>query len=82
MIDICTPPNLHASMIVDATRAGKHVICEKPFEGYFGRDGDEAPIGKHVAKAVMYERVLEEMDKTAAAIKASGQLCMYAEDWI
>ena len=82
VIDICTPPNLHASMIVDAMRAGKHVICEKPFAGYFGRDGDEAPIGKHVAKAVMYERVLEEMDKTAAAIKASGQLFMHAEDWI
>ena len=82
VIDICTPPNLHASMIVDAMRAGKHVICEKPFAGYFGRDGDEAPIGKRVAKAMMYERVLEEMDKTAAAIKASGQFFMYAEDWI
>ena len=82
VIDICTPPNLHASMIVDAMRAGKHVICEKPFAGYFGRDGDEAPIGKPVAKTMMYKRVLEEMDKTAAAIKASGQLFMYAEDWI
>jgi len=33
VIDICTPPNVHASMIVDAMRAGKHVICEKPFAG-------------------------------------------------
>src|SRR6516225_11270747 len=82
VIDICTPPNLHASMIVDAMRAGKHVICEKPFAGYFGRNGDPAPIGKHVKKALMYERVLEEMDKTADAIKASGKLFMYAEDWI
>ena len=82
VIDICTPPNLHSAMIVDAVRAGKHVICEKPFAGYFGRDGDTAPIGKHVKKAVMYERVLEEMDKTVAAIKASGKLFMYAEDWI
>src|ERR1044072_6434876 len=30
----------------------------------------------------MYERVIEEMDKTCAAIKASGRLFMYAEDWI
>jgi hypothetical protein len=30
----------------------------------------------------MYERVLEEMAKTCAAIKSSGQLFMYAEDWI
>jgi predicted dehydrogenase len=82
VIDICTPPNLHSAMIEDAMRAGKHVICEKPFAGYFGRDGDQAPIGKHVKKALMYERVLEEMDKTAAAIKASGKLFMYAEDWV
>src|SRR5262249_22073615 len=67
IVDICTPPNLHASMIVEAMQAGKHVICEKPFAGYFGREGDKAPIGKHVPKALMYERVCEEMDKTAAA---------------
>ena len=82
VIDICTPPMLHASMIVDAMQAGKHVICEKPFAGYFGRSGDNKPIGKHVPKSVMYERVMEEMEKTSAAIKATGRLFMYAEDWI
>src|SRR6266481_3657059 len=82
VVDICTPPNLHSSMIIDAMQAGKHVICEKPFAGYFGRDGDKAPIGKHVPKALMYERVLEEMDKTCAAIRKTGKLFMYAEDWV
>jgi predicted dehydrogenase len=82
VVDICTPPNLHASMIVEAMRAGKHVICEKPFAGYFGREGDPAPIGRHVAKAVMYQRVVEEMDRTVAAIRATGKLFMYAEDWV
>ena len=82
VVDICTPPSLHASMIADAMCAGKHVICEKPFAGYFGRDGDKAPIGKQVAKATMYERVLEEMEKTSAAIRKTDRLFMYAEDWI
>jgi predicted dehydrogenase len=82
VVDICTPPNLHTSMISDAMAAGKHVICEKPFTGYFGRDGDKAPIGKHVPKALMYQRVCEEMEKTCTAIKATGKLFMYAEDWI
>ena len=82
VIDICTPPMLHASMIVDAMHAGKHVICEKPFAGYFGRDGDKTPIGKHVPKSLMYERVMEEMDKTCKAVRASGKLFMYAEDWV
>jgi predicted dehydrogenase len=82
VVDICTPPALHAAMIVDAMRAGKHVICEKPFSGYFGRPGDKTPIGKHVPKSVMYSRVMEEMGETRAAIKASGKLFMYAEDWV
>src|SRR6476469_6435411 len=82
VIDICTPPNLHASMIVEAMQAGKHVICEKPFAGYFGREGDKAPIGQHVPKSLMYERLMEEMDKTCKAIRASGKLFMYAEDWV
>src|ERR1700759_1291837 len=43
VVDICTPPNLHADMIVAAMRAGKHVICEKAFAGYFGGAGDRGP---------------------------------------
>ena len=82
VVDICTPPALHAEMIVTCMRAGKHVICEKPFTGYFGRSGDATPIGRRVAKSIMYARVLEEMDETRAAIRASGKLFMYAEDWV
>jgi len=82
VVDICTPPSLHAEMIVDCMRAGKHVICEKPFTGYFGRPDDKTPIGRHVAKSLMYERIMEEMTETRSAIRASGKLFMYAEDWI
>ncbi len=82
VIDICTPPLLHAPMIVDAMRAGKHVICEKPFTGYFGVPGDEAPIGKRVSKQLMYERVMAEMQQTCEVIRSSGRLFMYAEDWV
>lgn len=82
VIDICTPPALHAPMIMECMRAGKHVICEKPFSGYFGQPGDAAPIGKTVPKSVMYSRLMDEMAATRRAIEASGRLFMYAEDWV
>lgn len=82
VIDLCTPPALHAEMVVACMRAGKHVICEKPFTGYFGQDGDPAPIGRRVPKALMYERVMAEMERTRDAIRASGRLFLYAEDWV
>jgi predicted dehydrogenase len=82
VVDICTPPALHTEMILAAIDAGKHVICEKPFTGYFGQPGDAVPIGRSVPKSAMYERVMAEMERTRAAIRASGKLFMYAEDWI
>jgi predicted dehydrogenase len=31
IVDVCTPPWLHATMTLAALTAGKHVLCEKPF---------------------------------------------------
>lgn len=30
VVDVCTPTHLHAGMVIQAARAGRHVICEKP----------------------------------------------------
>lgn len=82
VVDLCTPAVLHAPMAVEFMEAGKDVICEKPFTGYFGRPEDAAPIGRKVAKALMYERVMAEMETARRRIAASGRLFMYAEDWV
>jgi predicted dehydrogenase len=31
VVVICTPPALHAPMVIAALQAGRHVVCEKPF---------------------------------------------------
>ena len=35
-VDICAPSHLHAPLAIEAARAGKHVIVEKPLTGFFG----------------------------------------------
>ena len=82
VIDICTPPYVHIEMTKQALAAGKHVICEKPLSGYFGMAGDEAPIGKTVAKTVMYDKLLDEMDDLKRCIEKSDRKFMYAENFI
>ena len=82
VIDICTPAVVHAPMIVAAMEAGRDVICEKPFTGYFGQTGDPTPVGRKLSKELMYERVMAEMTETKQRMAASGRLFMYAENWV
>ncbi|MFQ3683415.1 Gfo/Idh/MocA family protein, partial [Roseiflexus sp.] len=39
VIDICTPPGLHYTQVLQVLEAGKHAICEKPLVGSL-RDAD------------------------------------------
>lgn len=82
IIDICTPPYVHEEMIEKAMLAGKHVICEKPLSGYFGKETDQKPIGLHVSKVRMYEELLRSLDRLREVVKASGKKFMYAENFV
>ncbi|MCD7826402.1 MAG: Gfo/Idh/MocA family oxidoreductase [Clostridiaceae bacterium] len=82
VIDICTPPYVHEEMIEQVLKAGKHVICEKPLTGYFGKPGDAEPIGLRVEKARMYREILDSLERLKGIVKSSGRKFMYAENFI
>lgn len=83
VVDICTPTNLHDSVILCACENKKHVICEKPLLGYYGEDRpDLQRVGIEVSKVQMYQKVLEKIELLEENIKSSGIKFMYAENWV
>lgn len=82
VIDICTPPYAHKDMIIKIVNAGKHVICEKPLSGYFGKPGDVAPIGDTVSKVDMYDSLLKDLDELKDVVEKSGKKFCYAENFV
>jgi len=79
VIDICTPPASHVSLIRAAMDGGRHVICEKPLNGYFGRG--EKLAGK-TDKRTMYGQVLKELDELKKYLSGSGKRFFYAENFV
>lgn len=57
LVDICTPPDSHRQMALDALDAGKHVLCEKPIalDAAEARDMAEAAAGRGLVHAVNHE---------------------------
>lgn len=82
IIDICTPPYVHQDMIIAAMNANKHVICEKPLSGYFGKLGDKKPIGDMVSKVVMYDELLKKLEELKHVVETSECKFMYAENFV
>ena len=82
LIDNCTPGYAHEPVSVAGFEAGKHVIVEKPFTGYYGPSGDEAFEGNRFPKEKMLEEALASARRIiAAALKSKKKLC-YAENWV
>src|SRR5512138_2218378 len=45
VVDIVVPNSLHLPLVLDAARANKHIICEKPLTGYFGEGEPDEKVG-------------------------------------
>lgn len=80
VIDIVTPPFLHCDMAGQALKAGKHVICEKPLTGYFGKPGEEN-VGA-TPKAEMYKAVMAAMEELRQTVASTDKKFMYAENFV
>lgn len=75
VLDICTPPSSHGAYMRLAADAGKHIIVEKPFAGFFGSPE------KH-SKDEMLASMVEEMASVRDLISRTGVILGYAENFI
>jgi len=75
VLDICTPPSSHGEYIIEAAAAGKHVIVEKPFTGFFGSPDLHS-------KRQMLEGVVEESRRLRDAVGKAGIILGYAENFV
>jgi predicted dehydrogenase len=82
VVDLCVPTDLHHEFIIQAARAGKHVICEKPLTGYFGKDRAEELVGLAVDRKTMFREALENCGAVAKAVGEGGIKLCYAENWV
>ena len=61
VVDLCIPTDLHEEFSIQAAEAGKHIICEKPLTGYFGKEREEEQVGLTVPERIDAERGAQRM---------------------
>jgi predicted dehydrogenase len=82
VVDLCVPTDLHEEFSIEAAEAGKHIICEKPLTGYFGKERKEEHVGLTVSKKLMLKEALKGCDQVIKAVQKNKVKFMYAENWI
>jgi len=82
VVDLCIPTDLHEEFSIQAAEAGKHIICEKPLTGYFGKEREEDQVGLMVCKELMLKEALKGCDRVIEAVRKNRVKFMYAENWI
>ena len=82
-VDLCVPTDLHHEFIILAAQAGKHVICEKPLTGYFGKDQTgRSWSGRRSTGKPCFARPWRTAQAVAKAVKENKVKFCYAENWV
>jgi predicted dehydrogenase len=82
VVDLCIPTDLHEEFSIQAANHGKHVICEKPLTGYFGKERKEEQVGVSVPKESMLQEAVKGCDRVIEAVRRNRVKFMYAENWV
>ncbi len=82
VVDLCIPTDLHEEFSIKAAEDQKHIICEKPLTGFFGKDRKEENVGSTVSKKLMLKEALKGCDRVTKAVNKNKIKFMYAENWI
>ena len=81
LVDLCVPNSLHQPLVTRCAQAGKNVIVEKPFTGYFG-PGDPSWVANGFSRETMLVGALQNADDMIASVCESGVKLCYAENWV
>jgi predicted dehydrogenase len=81
LVDLVVPNALHLPLVLEAARAGKNIICEKPLTGYFGQGEPDEKVGL-TPKRKMLEKVREDLKTVSEVMAAHPVKFCYAENWV
>jgi predicted dehydrogenase len=81
VVDLVVPNALHLPLVLQAARAGKHIICEKPLTGYFGQGEPDDRVGA-TPKKKMLEKVQKDLKTVSEVLADHPVKFCYAENWV
>lgn len=81
VVHVCSPPKTHEEIAVAALAAGRSVIIEKPFTGYFGDGGSDFD-GRRFPREEGLAGAMDSVRRIRAAEAKSNGMVLYAENWV
>lgn len=82
VVDICTPPFSHAEIILNASKAKKHITCEKPLIGYAPKDNTDDFDGIKTSKELMINYIIKTLCEMKQVLNKNNTKLAYFENFV